>query len=409
MQPHDTAGHSGQPLREVTTVVCMTYADLASMRALEPELAGDHVHLVPGIERDMEGLVMHMLHDAPTVFVVAHSPSLDAAHLEEALVTFGQQRGRNHRLSVVEYDPARPEAFCAELSAAVDAMAGRTATSSAPAPRVHRPADGLVAERSPSRHPEPEVPPAPAFATASSEATSETTAPNVALNVLTSTSPGTSSAEDTFPELNVAVENVRRGQARRRRSLQKRQVRAVALGGVVGAAILSFGTWFVVERGASSPVAAAAMVPRAAPRADKEQLPPGRAPSRAPMNEDNRAVAQPEAAAESRRVSAALDAGQVHALDALLVWFGSGATASHQAARRRCTHLEIAELDGWRLPVLEELRALRRARMLPEGEFWTSTWVDGTSLFVVSRNVLRPIQRSREDDEHVRVVCVRQR
>ena len=116
-----------------------------------------------------------------------------------------------------------------------------------------------------------------------------------------------------------------------------------------------------------------------------------------------------DTAAESRRVAAALDAKQLHALDALLIHPASRDPETFAEARGRCARLDVAALSDWHLPSLAELRTLRRARMLPQGEFWSASWVGGTVVFTLSRDVTRPQERERSDASSVRTLCVRQR
>jgi hypothetical protein len=396
---------------EVTNVVCFAFADMASIRGLEADLPGDHVHLVPGVDRDVEGLVMHLLHDAPTVVVVVHSPALSSEQLEEVLVTFGKQRGRSHRLCVVEFDPADPLAFLEGVGSAVQDMRARVSSSG-----VHRSPSASMRARvpevdnddPPSRSPD-EVP-------AEVVSSDEPVAPaveDVSTDLLATTNPGASESGTTFPDLGTSLEQVRRGRERRVR--RKRQ-RMLAVGvGVLAAAAAT--VWFAASsRVDPTPeVSRATVVPEAKAPARRADPPRPPVPTRSETSVDvpppapTVVEARPTGDNEARRVAAALDAGHVRALDALLIRVGPRATERFGDARRRCSRLQVADLDGWRLPSLDELRRLRRARLLPDGEFWSSGWVGARTLFTLDRAVTRPQERERADEGNVRTLCVRQR
>lgn len=374
---------------EVTTVVCFPFADLPSIRTAEGELAGDHIHLVPGIDRDLEGLVVHLLHDAPTVLVVVHSKALEPARLEAVLATFATQRTRNHRLCVVEYDAADCERFLHAVEVAVDETRERLGLPPGPvaaARRVSRARrEAEPGEGSPERSEE--------FAVPSFE--------------LTTTSPGAEESGTTFPDLTASAEHVRRGRVVR---AERDRSRRITWAGVAAVSAIAAAVWTLQQRAPMSPD----MVRSAAPVAPKRHA-PERTPEPAPPPEPKIVTpsvpraASSDAAAEARRVAAALDAGQVRALDALLVRAGSWQPESFGDARRRCAKLEVAELPGWRLATLEELRSLRRARLLPEGEYWSASWVGGQSVFTLDRDTTRPQERSKDDVEHARTLCVHER
>ncbi len=416
---------------EVTSVVCFAFADMVAIRSLQAEIPGDHVQLVPGIDRDLEGLVVQLLGDAPAVIVVAHSSELSAARLEEVLATFSKQRDRNHRLCVVEFDQGSPAAFLDGVGAAVDDMRGR----STPSPVASRPAGGpnTTRRRPPTAVPAAAVqsrPSAIGVAEApgqvaeapcessepSGEVTSQTTASQGAgEDVLSTTNPGPSDSGTTFPDLSASISNVRRGRAARAR----RQLvwRRAAIGMLVVGGLGSV-AWMGGVSGLGNGAAEVATAAGPELPVRKASLAPPRSPQPA---SDTRAPVKPrsvppapsgsadDAAAESRRVAAALDAKQMHALDALLIRVASREPEGFSEARKRCARLDVASLQGWRLPSLDELRTLRRARMLVEGEYWSTSRVGGTSQFTLSRDVTRPQERDRSDLETVKTLCVRQR
>ncbi len=405
---------------EVTSVVCFAFADMVAIRSLQPEIPGDHVHLVPGIDRDLEGLVVQLLGDAPAVIVVVHSPELSAARLEQVLATFSRQREPHHRLCVVEFDQTAPSLFLDGVGAAVDEMRGRSTpspvshhrtsgqsttrrrSSTAPAPASPRslPSDAAVAET-----PDPE-----ALHPAAASATGQ--------DVLFTTHPGPSESGTTFPDLSPSISNVRRGQAARAR--RRAQWRLAAAGTLIGGAAVSLAAlvWFGHAEGHRSatgeaaqpgglelPVQTASLAREPALETELD-TPASVKPNRVPPAPSG---IGDDAAAESRRVAAALDAKQIHALDALLIGAASRDPEGYADARKRCARLEVASLQGWRLPSLDELRTLRRARMLPEGEYWSTERVGGTSQRSLSRDVTRPQERERSELETVKTLCVRQR
>lgn len=404
MQLDEVRAASGRT--EVTSVVCFAFADMVAIRSLQPEIPGDHVQLVPGIDRDLEGLVVQLLGDAPAVIVVVHSPELSAARLEEVLVTFSKQRERNHRLCVVEFEQGAPAAFLSGVAAAVDEMRGRTPSSGSSATRRRVPT-AVAASRIQARPSAIEVPDAPRESAEEPEATSEDT--------LSTTSPGPLDSGTTFPDLGPPISDVRRGHVGRgtRRTIWRRVAVGAVLAGVVGSLAWSGGVSGLRQSTVASSPAAGPELPARKASLTAEASPDTVSSAAAsvkpsPVAAGPHGVAD-DAAAESRRVAAALDAKQLHALDSLLIRAGSRKPEAFADARKRCARLEVAGLQGWRLPSLDELRTLRRARMLRDGEYWSTSRVRGTMLFTLSRDRTRPQERDGSDAEDVQGLCVRQR
>lgn len=399
---------------DVTTVVCVPFAELVPVGALEHEVAGDHVHLVPGIDRDVEGLIVHLLHDAPTVLVVVHSETLSSARLEAVLSTFAKQRTRNHRLCVVDFDPDDPAAFLAEVEAAVVDMRARAEAESVCT---------AYSSVSSSQHRRTTVPAPVASARntprgARREARSEQSEEfSSAQFDLTATNPGSTESGTTYPDLERLVERVRRGRKdRQTRSVRRRAITALSIGAALSAVAVT--VW--LRSGSSSDVGpntrgAAVVSPKPKRFAPTTATSPASVEPRAqqaprspsPVVPDARVAARE--ADESRRIAAALDDGKIHALDALLMRTAARAPEPFSDARRRCEHLDVAGLRGWRIPTLDELRALRRARLLPEGEFWSSSNRARRARHTLSRDVTRPLERSSADGEHATTLCVRAR
>ncbi len=232
MRVESTSG--GRAGVEVTTVVCFPFADLVSVRGLECELAGDHVHLVPGIDRDVAGLVVHLLHDVPTVLVVVHSDALGPARLDAVLSTFAKQRARNHRLCVVEFDADAPTEFLSQVEEAVVDMRARaeaepvcTAYSSVSSPQRRRaPVPASVASaRSTPRGARSE-----ALLELSDEFDSEQFD-------LTATNPGATESGTTYPDLEGTIDNVRRGRKdQETRRARRRAITTLSVGAAAVAA-----------------------------------------------------------------------------------------------------------------------------------------------------------------------------
>jgi hypothetical protein len=396
---------------EVTTVVCFPFADLVSIRGLECELGGDHVHLVPGIDRDVEGLIVHLLHEAPTVLVVVHSDALRPARLDAVLSTFAKQRARNHRLCVVEFDADAPADFLRQVEEAVEEM--RTRTEAEPICTTY-------ASSSSSQRRSPSVP-APV---ASARSTPRGAPPGLVVEQsaefsteqfeLTDTNPGATESGTTYPDLKGSAENVRRGRKdRQTRRARRRAITAVS----VGAAVLAIGAalWLQSDAVPEPVVRSAAVSPKAAPK-PKAFAPKAPAPAKhaaettpAPPPTNPPSSAAPQAAAESRRIAAAVDDGKIHALDALLSRTATRSPETFGDAKRRCEKLDVAGLTGWRVPTLDELRSLRRARLLPEGEFWSASNRGRRARHTLSRAVTRPFERATDDAEHAATLCVRGR
>lgn len=421
-----------QPKRgrtEVTSIVCFAFADMVAIRSLEAEIPGDHVQLVPGVERDVEGLVVQLLGDAPAVIVVVHSPELSAAQLEEVIVTFGKQRERNHRLCVVEFDAGAPAAFLAEVGEAVEEMRGRGAPSPVVRPssgpsttrrRAPTAVDTALVRSRPSSAPvaEPrgqvaEAPPAVDETPSEGEESEPSISQTRGEDPLSTTNPGPYESGTTFPDLNPSISSVRRGQAARarRKTVGRRVAVGVAVVGILGAlAWLAGNAGFPGTQSEPANAGAGELPVRKASLAvtPPREVSDSQSPTKPSLPPPPRAVAD-DAAAESRRVAAALDAKQVHALDALLIRAAWRDPETFVDARKRCARVDVANLHGWRLPSLDELRTLRRARMLPDGEYWSSSRTGAASQFTLSRDVTRPQERARIDLENVKTLCVRQR
>lgn len=405
------AGQSGV---EVTTVVCFPFADLVSVRGLECELAGDHVHLVPGIDRDVEGLIVHLLHDAPTVLVVVHSDALGPARLDAVLSTFSKQRTRNHRLCVIEFDADAPAEFLSQVEEAVVDMRARAEAE---------PVCTAYSSLSSSQRRRAAVPAAVASARSTprgvrSEPLSEQSAEfNSEQFDLTATNPGATDSGTTYPDLEGTVENVRRGRKdRQTRRARRRVVTTLSIGAAAAAVAASI--WLGPGSATESvPTARSAAMAPAAPTKPKRFVPEAeKAPAPIEPPVEARQTPPPvvpavaaRAVDESRRVAAALDDGKIHALDALLIRTASRTPESFADAKRRCEKLDVAGLGGWQIPTLDELRSLRRARLLPEGEFWSSAYRSRRARHTLSRDVTRPLEREATDGEHATTLCVRGR
>ena len=400
---------------EVTTVVCFPFADLVSVRAIECELAGDHVHLVPGIDRDLEGLIVHLLHEGPTVLVVVHSDALAPARLDAVLSTFSKHRARNHRLCVIEFDADVAADFLAEVEDAVVDMRARAEAE---------PVCTTYSSVSSSQRRSTAIP-APVASARSTPRGSRTEAVaeqseefNSAQFDLTATNPGAMESDTTFPDLEGSAENVRRGRRdRRTKRARRRAITAISVGAAIFAIAASVGLRPGDATQPESATRRAAMAPSLAPKPKRFVSPEPSivdsnvSPEPQPARESTPVATTPATprAAESRRIAAALDDGKIHALDALLIRTASRSPEAFGEAKRRCEKLDVAGLDRWRLPALDELRSLRRARLLPEGEFWSASSRARRSRHTLSRDVTRPLERTTSDSEHAATLCVRGR
>ncbi len=445
----ETTTHGGVAATDVSVVVCFAFADLPSIRALEPGLHGPrvHVHLVPGIDRDLEGAGMYLLQEEErTVFAVAHSPALDSARLDQLVALFGKQRARMHRLCVVEYDDAHPEDFIRAIGAAVQNMRARSdggPGSSLSAGRS-QPSTVRSTKRARASLSLRAAPLAPSVATAESASTEavveaaesvtmgETSTAARTEEVLLSdsmrdamirTSPGAGESGDTFPDLGDSARKVMEGRAARARADAKRRRRWIATAVVATAVAVGAVVAYRVGVRPSEPepgregVQASLSPDRGVETTKGQRARPDAAltQERKAPPEDERpskvvsptvSVIDAEEADAARRVRAALDSGRIHALDALLVRRPGRHDDAYADAARRCRRVQEAGLEAWRLPTLDELRELRRARMLPEGVFWSSSRRSGEA-FTLSRGVTRPEPTS--IDAAADTLCVRSR
>lgn len=73
--------------------------------------------------------------------------------------------------------------------------------------------------------------------------------------------------------------------------------------------------------------------------------------------------------------AAAVERGQLIRLDEWLVTPSSSTSLEWSQARHDCARMKVGDVRGWRLPKMHELRALRRAKLVRAGTYWTATSV----------------------------------
>ena len=110
---------------------------------------------------------------------------------------------------------------------------------------------------------------------------------------------------------------------------------------------------------------------------------------------------------EARRINEALDAGKIHALDALLFFTPIPIEpVAWGAANGRCRKATVNRIGVWRLPTLKEAKKLRSARRLRTGTYWTTTKAgEGGNFVVPSRGKASTAEKSEQN----LAVCVRKR
>ncbi|MCA9701921.1 MAG: hypothetical protein KC431_30650, partial [Myxococcales bacterium] len=119
-----------------------------------------------------------------------------------------------------------------------------------------------------------------------------------------------------------------------------------------------------------------------------------------------------DGAGEAERIVAAIAAGELRALDLLLI-LELGEELSWRQASDRCRTANVHDVSGFRLPALAELRSIRGARMLGSGRYWTSTLAvnegDGNDhVYVVGVGRRNP-EAVAKDTAEITVLCVRDR
>ncbi len=186
------------------------------------------------------------------------------------------------------------------------------------------------------------------------------------------------------------------------------------------------------ESVSSSPVPApkTAVAPRSGDRSGEDAPPPSAV---AAQGEAAAAVARPEvrvaepaptepekpgsksdspAALDALRVEAALDRGEIRALDGLLVRVPSRAPEMNwNDAARYCRKHRFGGVAKWKLPRLADLRILRKARMLPRGVWWSRTLPNADAAdaaYVAVEGNARPVVWLKQEP-NARPVCVRKR
>jgi hypothetical protein len=96
---------------------------------------------------------------------------------------------------------------------------------------------------------------------------------------------------------------------------------------------------------------------------------------------------------------------KVRALDVLLVQPQSSGPMAHPEAAQYCEALDIAELDGWRLPHVGELSSLTDAGMVGRSTYWSATAGDTFGDTHLAWNARR--RRAEQTSSPSRVLCVR--
>jgi hypothetical protein len=104
-------------------------------------------------------------------------------------------------------------------------------------------------------------------------------------------------------------------------------------------------------------------------------------------------------------VMQALRTREVRALDVLLVARDEGPRMTYDDAQTFCRTLDVAGLDGWRLPEVGELSSLAAAGMLGGGVYWSDTPADtfGDKRLAWYSRRDRVVEAARDSE----VVCVR--
>jgi hypothetical protein len=194
---------------------------------------------------------------------------------------------------------------------------------------------------------------------------------------------------------------------------------------VTAVALASVAAWLVLRRGDDAQARPELTAPR--PRAEASLAvasPPVPAPAAAagpvpvtPPTPTAAQIAPPEpspaplgAEEDLRVVSAALAAGQVHALDRLLWAAGDDVPQTYAGAAAACRGMSRGGVTGFRPPAKRELQDLRRARMLAPGVYWSATRVaDAEGKVYALDTAAVPLLEHDTASATARVVCVRDR
>ncbi len=109
-------------------------------------------------------------------------------------------------------------------------------------------------------------------------------------------------------------------------------------------------------------------------------------------------------------IANAVARGNIHSLDRLLWLVGHVNAVSYAEAATSCLELNPGGVGHFRLPIVKEVKSLRRARMLDTGTYWSAAATEeGSDMQWVldTRAVkLKPLSRI---DGLARAVCVRKR
>lgn len=355
----NTAGKARAPTHEINVVVCCAFGDLTDVRRMEPALAAAnvHVHLVPGIDRDLEGIAVHLLaEDEPTVFAIVHSAAMPSEPLEALIALFAEQHGPRHRLCVVEFDRAQPDKFVRAVHETVTTMRSQAWRPSTASPNGH----AIHGRTGPQR---------------SLECSDETPLEDLECLLLDGMPPEPShDNSETQPDLNDSIIEVHRAVAARR----KKRITLVTIAGVSAAALAVFAVgWFAGSRETPEP-------------------------SKASLS--TASTIGPSSNAGVRRgqtvTKVTTTVGDIELLPP------SEREMSFTTARIRCARKSSQRSKGWRLPSIEQLRALQQAEALPQGVFWSATQTNDDERLTLSQDG-RETPRSAMAPAIARTLCIR--
>jgi hypothetical protein len=106
---------------------------------------------------------------------------------------------------------------------------------------------------------------------------------------------------------------------------------------------------------------------------------------------------------------AAIDAGELRVLDLLYVATAPLARMNYEDSEAHCAELQVGGLSVFRLPSPDEIKTIRRGRMLDRGRFWTNKPAGKGFVYLLDTEDRKSISKGRPQFAGARAVCVRER
>lgn len=406
----------------VEIVVCCASARMDLVLQTFPALVAERLHprAVPGIEHDAAPLQDALGRaSGPALFVLCVGTTLHAARTRQLVELFTARRGPLHRLLVLEVDHVDATDLQASIAVAAKSLRRRLAPGGSSRARLRVEDGATIAAGSVSTGGAGLEPVVPRPRIVVSDPLRDEVGP-IPDRVI---APPTQRSRPVLhlvpdpcfdePPADPAAETSRLARDAVIEPPPPRRVPRKGAAALTAASVIVSLAAVLAFEGTPPPRVAAglATIPSVAPSPTlpkKTALPPAEVTVAAP---EPMPEPMPMAApSEPRPLDIAIAEGRVRELDLLLATHPYPTESTWRAAATRCRARSVDGVRGWRLPRVDELRALWRHKMLPYGLYWTIARAPGATVpanqtFDASTGRTTP----KAKDELAGTVCVRSR